>query len=330
MHIFLDESGTFAHSSRPDAWCVVAAYVVPEVSYSKLKQYVAKFKVNCGFPASQEIKRKHLSTDRYLDFLRGLKEIDAIAVAVATDTHLTSRLAWHRDEQARKIDDYAPNMIYPEGREMLEDLARRVRKLSDQNYLELWCRVTLVEDVIQLATLYYSMRIPATLSRFRWTFDQKDVRTSPFETTLSHLMAPLLQSHSLGGNPLQTVLEGDYSHMARFEQHEPMPWLPEREQDGGGFNIGKIWSEHLSFVDSKDSPGVQVADLITSGIRALMRDEFPDPRRLAEALGQCMVMRPTTSLGLRLIGLGDQENGEVEQGLADRIRSMARRQRRIF
>ena len=38
MFIYVDESGTFAHSTKSDSWCIVAGYVVPEIARKAVEE----------------------------------------------------------------------------------------------------------------------------------------------------------------------------------------------------------------------------------------------------------------------------------------------------
>ena len=48
----------------------------------------------------------------------------------------------------------------------------------------------------------------------------------------------------------------------------------ETKGNGPEINIGKLFQKDLVFVDSKVNKGVQVTDLLVSGLRQLLRQEF--------------------------------------------------------
>lgn len=131
MHIFVDESGTFAKSKNIGSWCVVAAYVIPEVRYAAAKEVLHGFKLRCGVRHDAEIKRKDVEESHYFELLDALKMIDGIGVAVATDASLNAGAEEHKEQQAQKIEAYVPNMVHPEGQQMLMNLARDLRRLSE-------------------------------------------------------------------------------------------------------------------------------------------------------------------------------------------------------
>lgn len=326
MHIFVDESGTFATSKIQGSWCVVAAYIIPEARYAEAKEVLRRFKVKCGVKHDVEIKRKDIEEARYFELLSDLSKVDAIGVAVATDASLNGGAKEHKEQQALRIEEYAPNMVYPEGRQMLLDLARDLRKLSEQNYVELVCRVQLVYDVLQLAINYYAQRLPGTLSNFRWAFDGKDTKQNHFETMLQLMVGPLLQSKTLR-EPFAAMDWVDYSKMDRFRFVGDAPWLPKRESNGRkapAWDVGLIWRENLQFANSKSSPGVQLADFFASGLRALLRGSFHDNGQAALRLGACMVQREKSTPGIHLIGLTPAADIDAGTEVAKRVRALAR------
>lgn len=332
MHIFVDESGTFAKSKDQGSWCVVAAYVIPEVRYAAAKEVLRRFKLRCDVRHDVEIKRKDIDEPRYFELLDALEKMDGIGVAVATDASLNAGAEEHKEQQAQKIEAYVPNMIYPEGRQMLMNLAKDLRKLSEQNYVELVCRVTLVYDVLQLAINYYVQRLPVTLSHFRWAFDGKDIKQNHFETMLQLMVGPLLQSKTLE-KPFQAMDWADYSTMSRFDFVGDASWLPRREVEGRkapAWNVGLIWREHLQFADSKRSPGIQLADFLASGLRAILRGGFHDNEQAAARLGSCMVQRDKATQGIHLIGFTPGDDIGVGSDVSKRVSTLARHTRAML
>ncbi len=101
------------------------------------------------------------------------------------------------------------------------------------------------------------------------------------------------------------VHDFDYSGMAKYQFENGK--LPEYlRNDYGveaqhGLNIQKIIREDIAFVDSISSVGVQVADLIASGIRKCLRSEFDDNEAVAAALGKLMVQAQQNAPPLNLV-----------------------------
>lgn len=274
----------------------------------KLVVALEKFKIRQGFSRFEEVKLRDLKESAYRQWLEELSTIDAIALAVATDSSFNSSAGDHKEIQASKIEEQVPVMIRDDWKVMVQDYATRLRGLSDQNYSELLARLHLVKDVFQLSTLYYSQRKPGALASFKWKFDGKDIQENNFERTFRDLAPVMLQTMSLKDGGFKKVQGGNYSHFDRsFRLDGDASWLMGSVASDGVehelSNIGKMWKSDLAFVRSHDHFGVQVADLFVSGIGRALRGGFSDNEGVAKAIGRCMVQRWHDSPGLSLFAL---------------------------
>ncbi|WP_158754174.1 DUF3800 domain-containing protein [Dyella sp. S184] len=328
MHIYLDESGTFAATTDPGSYCVVAAYVVPEASKRRAEETLRAFKLSINRTASDEVKGEISEAD-YFRLLEALADVDAFVVALATDASMNVDVPTHKEGQAKKIDDWIPQMIHPEGKAMVAKSAIDIRALSNQNYIELLCRCLLAWETIKKSTLYYSQRVPATLGTFRWNFDQKDIAKNRFEATFSDVLGTLLQSMSVA-DPMITLREGDYSHFFRFhgkDDNRPY-WFPAPKKGGEVQAIkSALWREHMRFVDSKQHPGVQIADQVVRGIRRCLRGEFVDNDRAAALLGRLMVTLGRKIPPMTFVAFSNAGEVLLEKSVAERANIMRRNAR---
>lgn len=64
MHIFLDESGSFAASQQPGSFSLVCGFVVVEAHLKRCVEVLRRFKVANGFTHDQEIKRRDVCEQR--------------------------------------------------------------------------------------------------------------------------------------------------------------------------------------------------------------------------------------------------------------------------
>ena len=127
-------------------------------------------------------------------------------------------------------------------------------------------------SVIRLGVLYFVQRIPHELNSFRWRIDQKNARRTEYEKAFETIAPGLLQSISLE-EPMMMLNGADYSAFKRFEYAKGE--APDHLMTTYGIdidvsdstNIGKLVHEDLKFVDSEKEAGVQVADLLASGMR---------------------------------------------------------------
>lgn len=324
MHISIDESGSFTASSSLGSWCVVAAHVVPERTRSAVEQALTRLKIGLGYRVADELKLKQVAEQAYLAFLHEISALDALLICVATDAGLATReeVAFHHRMQVEKIEENIPKLKFADGRAAHQALANRFAKLSPQLYLQIMCQYQLLAQVLNLAKLYYVQRQPATLSRFRWRVDRKDSSNSVFDRSFRELSPMILQSISIR-EPSIELVGADYRHFQRFELQDGPPRYLKDDYGldiAAGYDVGKVIREDFAFVDSKLSLGVQVADLLASGVRRTLRMEFAHNDAISAALGRCMVGVAKPDPPVRLLTLGQEVTAEAS--VAHALRTM--------
>jgi hypothetical protein len=274
MNIFVDESGSFVLANRKNAFCVVAAYIIPDRQLEEMESLIAALRAESG--AGAETKLRDLPEDKYVGLLSKLSSLDGLAFAVAVDVglHRPQHIECHRNMQARKIRQNAPRMVYEEGRSAVIALADAMEALPLQLYTQLVCQVGLFHTILTRAPVYYVQRDPSVLAAFRWRVDRKAQSPTKYERAFKDVLAALLQSRSIQ-DPMIMLEGADYSFFHRFEYEAGgVPEYLERDygiQIESGTNVGKLIHEDFQFVDSDLSAGVQVADLIAGGVRRLLR-----------------------------------------------------------
>lgn len=102
--------------------------------------------------------------------------------------------------------------------------------------------------------------------------------------------------------------DADYRHFRRFDYppgKEPTYLKTEYGINSkGGANVGKIVGEDFELADSSLVLGIQVADLLASGVRRLMRVRFDDIERAAALMGANMLEALREQQPIQLITLG--------------------------
>jgi len=291
MFVFVDESGTFTESQNPDSWCVVAAYTLPENQVPHATRVLKRLRAKYG---GDETKLAQMREGDYFEALNKLAALPGLGFAVACDVSLHSREAVevHQYAQADKVLQHLGKMHYETGRQGLQKMADDLRALPFQLYAQLILQVLLFAEVLRRAPLYYAQRRPQTLAHLRWRLDRKDTTPTEYEDVFHRLLPGLLQSISLR-NPMVFLSEGaDYSYFKRFDFDEgQQPEYLEREYGikvKDGANIGKMVNEDFELVDSATADGVQVADLLASGVRRLLRGGFAKQEVASRLLGANM------------------------------------------
>jgi hypothetical protein len=313
MNIYLDESGSFVNSPQLESWNIVAAVAVAESARSAMSEGLKQLRIASGGLPSHEVKLNQVDEAAYLDLLSNLDREDVLLFATATDAGLNTsqRVSQHQSMQVASIRENLPLMRYEGGRIGLKILADELEGLSGQLYVQLVCQVRLIDDLLRRSINYYTQRRPQTLGHFRWRIDQKNANKPTFEQAFKKIAPPLLQSRSIV-EPFETVRSFNYSFMKayEFEDGKAPDYLQQEyglpEMDG--FDLGKILRREMTFVDSKSSEGVQVADLLASGLRRLLRGQFRDNHRVATALGKLMLQNRRGEHPICFVAFSDEES----------------------
>lgn len=335
MHVFIDEAGTFSKSNTAGSYCVIGAIAMPESSLKKACSLLSKLKLDSGFRPDQEVKARDLSELTYRQWMCAFAKLDMIGIAAATDSSFNSTVSAHKERQALKIEEAASKMLHPEGRDYVQGLATQLRRTSDQNYAELMVRVLLVKDAMELASMYYSQRKPGALAKFKWKFDGKELKENNFESTLRNIAPVLMQSAALE-EPFFKISGGNYSRFDEsFSFNGDVTWLPSPETHrgapGGVSHIGRMWHSELAFVRSNEHPGVQIADLFTSGIRRALRAAWKDNEAVSMDIGRLMVSRAKHIRGIRMVVLDPvAQDQKIEPHASRAINAMRKTSRPLI
>jgi hypothetical protein len=306
MQLYVDESGSFIPGApQLGSWCVVAAYVQPEAAQGAAQAALACLKHASGRDPTNEIKLRDLDEASYLTLLETLAGLDGTMYACAVDAHHNSLavVEQHLAGQLAAVRENIPRVHAAHVRAGLSAQADRYAAMSPQLYLQQVCQFQLLAAIIRQAVLYYVQRHPESLARFAWRIDQKNAVNSIFDEALRHYVGPMLQGISFRA-PSPMLIGSDYSHFRRFFYEDGPPvYLKETYglEVGDGFNITKVMHEDLRFVDSDQDEGVQIADLLASGLRRCLRGGFANNLAMADALGRLMVDAPKPDPPLELV-----------------------------
>lgn len=272
MISYIDEAGTFvSKGAEQNAWCAVACYTHPEFEKRKLSEALKKLKLREGFTQSDEVKLKNISESGYLKFLEDLSLLHGSLFCVATDSGLNSisKINAHKDAHVESILRGQSEMKYDGGREAMRILHRQLSDLPEQLYVQFHCQAALLSTFVRRGIAFYVQRYPNSLRNFRWRYDAKQLlKITDFEDSFQNLVPALLQAYSIV-NPTPTLNWCDYSPMKNYIGLIP-DYLAEKVPELEGqevFDIQKIIRTDIQFVDSKTSSGVQVADLLASGLK---------------------------------------------------------------
>lgn len=334
MQIFIDESGTFTYTEKPVDWSTICAIVVPESAISEAESALQDFKRDNGKPYADELKLGNIEDEMsYFRLLGRLARANCTMYAIATNAHLNTPTAInaHKNGTEEGILVNLDKMRHEEGRIAIQALASQIRRLPLQLHIQLTCQIRLMYEVIYNSITYYAQHEPTTLASFSWRIDGKEPgKQTEYEKAFQILSPAYLQMMSLS-EPMPMITDFDYSHMTKylFGPGEAPKYL---QNDYGidintdnSLDIGKIIREDILFTDSKHSFGVQLADLLSAGMRRCLRGGFKDNLRAAAFLGRLMVQRPYSQYPILLSSLGVES--ALDAPTAALVRMMRRQQR---
>ena len=334
MHIFIDESGSFVYTKEQAGWSSICAIAIPESALGEAESALQDFKAENGCAPTDELKLGKMEDEMsYFRLLVRLERANCTLYGIATDAHLNTpdAVEAHKETTAQGILENLEKMRHEAGRKTVQYAADQVRRLSAQLHIQFICQIRLMYYVVSQAVTYYAQHDPASLSSFVWRVDQKAVeKKTEYEEAFEKLSPAYLQMMSLS-DPMVMVTDFDYSHLAAYEfsKGEAPTYLRDDYNLDidltKALNIQKIVRGDIQFIDSQGSFGIQIADLLSAGLRRCLRSGFKDSLRAAAFLGRLMIQRADNKYPLLLSSLGRES--VVDKPTAKLIKMMRRQQR---
>jgi hypothetical protein len=331
VRIYIDESGNFIAGSASTRVCCEAALIVPEdVAGELLGEFV---ELRRTWTTEPEVKGSALTDQQAIAALTILGKYDVIVEAAAFDAAMHSLAGVRRFQNA--AGEGIISGLTPQHNANAHQWAHRLRaewlELSPQLAMQMYTLILTIEEIIQTAPNYYAQRTPAELARFDWNLDPKDVTPTPFEQVWRQIVCPILQTRSLQ-RPGARVSEFDYSAFDRFMMPIPdylTPHLGSRRGNRGtGLNLGMLMGESVAFPDSRDEPGLQLADILASVIAKAMNGKLPPT--VWRLLGPLMVEKPAGESLVRLVAFGHGQPVRANQYHAYVLTALRHRAKSMF
>jgi hypothetical protein len=182
-------------------------------------------------------------------------------------------IADHKLRQAQRLrDNVAGPEYFQSMRDDVHELAARIERVPDQLYVQSTIQTLAISRALRMGPLHFAQTDPPTLGSFVWHVDRKDRDIVESEKLWRDLEKPFIQTISLEKPAL--YVEGghfDYSAMEKFQNPTlagPPAHLAAARESGmkGPFESSNLRPlvDNLSFEDSKDSPGIQFADVLAN------------------------------------------------------------------
>ena len=271
MHIFIDETGSFSGFQLPSTLSLVGALIIPSTRLRSLEREYRRLRPSLPM-SNGEVKGRLLSEDHVAKLIPILHHHGALFEAVGIDmsVHSESGLLRWQVNQADLIT--ASLTVYHDEkvRDQISGFRTQFENFKLPLMVQSYLTFALIQNILELAPMFFSQRRPEELKEFHWIIDAKGDAGIPtdWEQWWVQFILPVIQSRTLIA-PTQAIPVGDYSFMKRFEI--PLTQFlrkHRRSKDTGApaMNLEMILGEHLKF--SKDpEPGIELVDIITNATR---------------------------------------------------------------
>jgi hypothetical protein len=316
MHIFLDESGAFTNSiDQLNAPSCLGALSIPSRKLSKLSRKFNEWKLNT-FGSINEVKGSKLDESQVNAVINLLSKNRVTLYIVIFDPAIHSRgsIAAHRLKFSNSIVTGMDGITDPLIRQRLLDLQNTILGLSDQLYAQAVATFDLVWDTIQNCLIDYWTTHPGELGNFIWRCDAKDInRTTEFEKMWQTLILPVFQDRSADeqlGIPDWNQTEHPFLRAyCGTKETAPKFLLYGKGRPPGASHYVKTGEllKDLRFEESKNSSGIQLADIATTAFRRYLRGKIK--LEGVRRIGRLILKRSDRTIGFVL--LEEMDNIEV-------------------
>jgi hypothetical protein len=294
MRFFIDEGGLFTPQT---GWGVVCSLTVPHKDVGPTRREIERLTRN--WPRKNgELKGGLLQPSHLGALVDVLFRHDALMHACAIDVarQEVGDVARHKSGQCEGITKYLAPTHHLSFIRQVWELRRTLERMPNQLYIQFVLMSELVNSVVEEATMYFAQRRPRELAQFEWTIDAKDpTRVSPQEEWWRDVLGPLSESRSRT-KPWGMVRDPsfDYRFLEKNFLVEKELWSPDRPRERTeGFDIKKMITDRMSFVDSRTETFIQAVDILASFLRRLLADkiEGEDVGTVARSLGRLQIIR---------------------------------------
>lgn len=292
MRIYIDEAGPFLPPQPPRSlFSLVLSLIIPSSIEHEL--FYEFLRLRDTWPnQSVEIKGSSLNESQAGQLISLVLKYDTLVQFIALDanTHPDTLVEDFKKRQAEGVTANITREHHPEPIPHLHQLGESVRRMSNQLFLQSFATWELIIRTIREGTVYFVQRQPEELGDIAWVIDRKDQTLTQMEETWSTLILPLSES-AFANEPLIGILEEDYSYFdARYgfnratiepDELRHLQWLRSvsgkgllGEDERLGVNAKLLLTEQRTFEDSRDSLGLQLADMLAATLRRALNDQL--------------------------------------------------------
>jgi hypothetical protein len=292
MRIYIDEAGPFVvpPATKAHSYSLALSLTIPSVGE---RQLLYEFlRLRDSWPKQEiEVKGSKLNEHQAGQLIDLVSQHDVLA------NFFTIDMVYHGDHvvsdfKARLADSLTENLTvahHPSVVTHLHAQANATRAMSNQLFLQAFLTIELILQVLQETTAYYVQRIPSELGEIAWFIDRKNRTVTQMEQLWTTLILPVGETR-FARSPFQTLQGEDYSHFyARYgftastvdeKMARHLDWMRATHgirplEDGKpGLNAKLLLSGQREFLDSRDTLGLQLADMLATILRRALNDHL--------------------------------------------------------
>ncbi len=275
MKFFFDESGDFTlHDPSKDKYAVVAGVAFPETEAPTLEHAYANF-LSCLSTTERkngEPKGALLRPDsrrQFADFLGSFQDVIAFVVILDLKASRNEIIAGLPEGMRDALLQQSERCIHESMRASVELLAKQVANLSSEQFSRLFTLGQAIIGTLNAANIHYLDAHHATnYEIMSFELDQVANREKIVFDILLRLWIPTWTHHE----PL-ILVEGVHD----------VPGHPLTTKYGSAEEIvgKKLVSDNLTFVDSRNCVGVQMADIIANTVYQSANNQESGPHDVA-------------------------------------------------
>lgn len=345
MHIFIDESGIFLPLPEDKVWSSVGGLVVPNKSLAKAEHALRALKVSQGIGIDKEFKRDRpdCSSKAFKKFIDRLVDLDCSLHVISTrgSPKEADGMSYHREKTKEGINNYV--QMHPAASDYANEVLDMMYKLRDQEYNQCMLQFELMPELISKTLSYYSLEHPDELGWFKWVIDAKGKNETKYEAFFKIIYLSLFSARGVSA-PI-SVLSDESRDYSKFFQTYSTNITGEQIAQNIKEMLGRDISHMTDFIraldfssvlekdfnlkDSKACPGLQMIDLLVSGVNRCLKQNYTDNSGMAIALGKLMINAPfIEEQALRV--MGHDATREIEGPVASLLNLMDASSRQLY
>jgi len=295
MRIYIDEAGVFVTppATKAHSYSLVLALTVPSASEDDL--FYEFLRLRDGWPKQMvEVKGSKLDESQAAQVIDLVSRYDALVNFLTVDmaTHGDQVVGDFKTRLARTLTANLTPAHHPNAVAHLQTQANATRAMPNQLFLQAFLTIELIMEVLREATAYYVQRYPKELGEIAWFVDRKNRTTTQMEAMWTALVLPVGETR-FAKAPLQALEGADYSHFyGRYGfttetigegMAKHVEWMREvhgilpLEQGKHGLDAKLLLTDRREFRDSRDTLGLQLADMLASILRRALNDHLQFP-----------------------------------------------------